>query len=191
MPPSCCRVDGCGFGLGADRHDPCAANLPGVRFACCGYGSAQDCLKLETAPSAVPASPRNARTQHGDCGGRWNIWRQPVRNHPATVLRAVATLAASQLPSNGMHYESPDGSDLNDQLGSTGRKTGFWLEELAAPYYVFKDAGAQITWAAPKGGRPPLDPKSEQPASRLTSLVVSRRTPTLVLSSTRRCASIA
>jgi putative intracellular protease/amidase len=48
----------------------------------------------------------------------------------------------------------------HDQLGNTGRKTGFWLEEMAAPYYVFKEAGAQITLASPKGGRPPLDPKS-------------------------------
>ena len=47
----------------------------------------------------------------------------------------------------------------HDQLGNTGRKTGFWLEEMAAPYYVFKDAGAQITLASPKGGRPPLDSK--------------------------------
>jgi putative intracellular protease/amidase len=53
----------------------------------------------------------------------------------------------------------------HDQLGNTGRKTGFWLEELAAPYYVFKDAGAEITLASPKGGRPPLDPKSNEPAS--------------------------
>jgi putative intracellular protease/amidase len=52
----------------------------------------------------------------------------------------------------------------HDQLGNTGRKTGFWLEELAAPYYVFRDAGAQITLASPKGGRPPLDPKSQDPS---------------------------
>jgi putative intracellular protease/amidase len=51
----------------------------------------------------------------------------------------------------------------HDALGNTGRKTGFWLEELAAPYYVFKDAGAEITLASPKGGRPPLDPKSNEP----------------------------
>ncbi len=51
----------------------------------------------------------------------------------------------------------------HDQLGNTGRKTGFWLEELAAPYYVFRDTGAQITLASPKGGRPPLDPKSNEP----------------------------
>lgn len=51
----------------------------------------------------------------------------------------------------------------HDQLGNTGHKTGFWLEELAAPYYVFKDSGAQITLASPKGGRPPLDPKSNEP----------------------------
>ena len=51
----------------------------------------------------------------------------------------------------------------HDRLGDTGRKTGFWSEELAAPYYVFKDAGAQITLASPKGARPPLDPKSNEP----------------------------
>ncbi|WP_111414758.1 type 1 glutamine amidotransferase domain-containing protein [Billgrantia lactosivorans] len=51
----------------------------------------------------------------------------------------------------------------HDQLGNTGRKTGFWLEELAAPYYVFKEAGAEIVLASPKGGQPPLDPKSNEP----------------------------
>jgi putative intracellular protease/amidase len=54
----------------------------------------------------------------------------------------------------------------HDELGSTGRKTGFWLEELAAPYYAFKDAGVTITLASPKGGQPPLDPKSSDPASQ-------------------------
>lgn len=49
----------------------------------------------------------------------------------------------------------------HDQLGDTGKKTGFWLEEFAAPYYVFKDAGADITLASPKGGQPPLDPGSD------------------------------
>ncbi len=51
----------------------------------------------------------------------------------------------------------------HDQLGNTGRKTGFWLEEFAAPYFVFKDAGAHVTLASPLGGRPPLDPKSDEP----------------------------
>lgn len=51
----------------------------------------------------------------------------------------------------------------HDQLGDTGKKTGFWLEEFAAPYYVFKDAGADITLASPQGGQPPLDPKSDAP----------------------------
>ena len=51
----------------------------------------------------------------------------------------------------------------HDQLGDTGKKTGFWLEEFAAPYYVFKDAGAQLTLASPKGGQPPLDPVSDEP----------------------------
>lgn len=51
----------------------------------------------------------------------------------------------------------------HDKLGDTGKKTGFWLEEFAAPYYIFKDAGADITLASPKGGQPPLDPKSDEP----------------------------
>lgn len=54
----------------------------------------------------------------------------------------------------------------HDQLGNTGKKTGFWLEEFAAPYYVFKDAGVAITVASPKGGQPPLDPKSDAPDSQ-------------------------
>lgn len=51
----------------------------------------------------------------------------------------------------------------HDQLGNTGKKTGFWLEEFAAPYYVFRDAGADVTLASPKGGQPPVDPKSDTP----------------------------
>jgi putative intracellular protease/amidase len=51
----------------------------------------------------------------------------------------------------------------HDILGNTGRKTGFWLEEFAAPYYVFTDAGVQVTVASPKGGQPPIDPKSDDP----------------------------
>jgi putative intracellular protease/amidase len=51
----------------------------------------------------------------------------------------------------------------HDTLGDTGRKTGFWLEEFAAPYYVFKDAGVQVTLVSPKGGQPPLDPVSDAP----------------------------
>lgn len=50
----------------------------------------------------------------------------------------------------------------HDELGDTGKKTGFWLEEFAAPYYVFKDSGAEVTLASPKGGYPPLDPKSAE-----------------------------
>lgn len=54
----------------------------------------------------------------------------------------------------------------HDQLGDTGEKTGFWLEELAAPYYAFKDAGATLMLASPKGGRAPLDPKSDSEDSQ-------------------------
>lgn len=51
----------------------------------------------------------------------------------------------------------------HDKLGDTGKKTGFWLEEFAAPYYAFLDAGANITLASPAGGQPPLDPSSDTP----------------------------
>lgn len=63
----------------------------------------------------------------------------------------------------------------HDQLGDTGKKTGFWLEEFVAPYYVLKDAGATITLASPKGGRPPLDPKSDL-SENLTALTKRFRT---------------
>lgn len=51
----------------------------------------------------------------------------------------------------------------HDQLGDTGKKTGFWLEEFASPYYHLKDAGVQVTLASPRGGQPPIDPKSHEP----------------------------
>ena len=51
----------------------------------------------------------------------------------------------------------------HSDLGNTGKKTGFWLEEFAAPYYIFKDAGAEVVLASPAGGQPPLDPKSDSP----------------------------
>ncbi|MEO6363948.1 MAG: type 1 glutamine amidotransferase domain-containing protein [Caldimonas sp.] len=57
----------------------------------------------------------------------------------------------------------------HDRLGDTGKKTGFWLEEFAAPYYVFKDAGAEVTLVSPKGGQPPLDPKSDAPDAQTDS----------------------
>ena len=54
----------------------------------------------------------------------------------------------------------------HDRLGNSDKKTGFWLEEFAAPYYVFKDAGAHIVLASPLGGQPPLDPKSDEPGAQ-------------------------
>jgi len=54
----------------------------------------------------------------------------------------------------------------HDQLGNTGKKTGFWLEEFASPYYAFEDAGASVTLVSPQGGQPPLDPKSDEPDSQ-------------------------
>src|SRR5437868_15101834 len=58
----------------------------------------------------------------------------------------------------------------HDQLGNTGRKTGFWLEEFAAPYFVFKDAGVELTLASPKGGQPPVDPKSDLPENQTPAM---------------------
>jgi putative intracellular protease/amidase len=58
----------------------------------------------------------------------------------------------------------------HDQLGDTGLKTGFWLEEFAAPYFVFRDAGVELTLASPKGGQPPLDPKSDLPEGQTEAM---------------------
>ena len=59
----------------------------------------------------------------------------------------------------------------HDQLGNTGAKTGVWLEEFAAPYFVFRDAGVQLTLASPKGGQPPIDPKSDKPENQTPAQV--------------------
>ena len=58
----------------------------------------------------------------------------------------------------------------HDQLGNTGLKTGIWLEEFAAPYFVFRDAGVEITLASPKGGLPPIDPKSDMPENQTPAM---------------------
>jgi len=58
----------------------------------------------------------------------------------------------------------------HDQLGNTDRKTGFWLEEFAAPYFVFRDAGVELTLASPKGGQPPIDPKSDLPENQTDAM---------------------
>jgi len=73
-------------------------------------------------------------------------------------------------------------------LGSTGRPTGFWLEEFTAPYYVFHDAGQQITVASPKGGQPPIDPKSDEPANQTDSMTRFKgdKATQSVLASTRK-----
>jgi putative intracellular protease/amidase len=63
----------------------------------------------------------------------------------------------------------------HDQLGNTGRKTGFWLEEFAAPYFVFRDAGVQLTLASPAGGQPPIDPKSDLPESQTDAMARFKR----------------
>ncbi|MFJ3460532.1 type 1 glutamine amidotransferase domain-containing protein [Achromobacter spanius] len=80
----------------------------------------------------------------------------------------------------------------HDTLGNTGRKTGFWLEEFAAPYYAFLDAGAKITLASPLGGQPPLDPKSDDPDAQTddTRRFQKDTDAQRVLASTRRLAEV-
>lgn len=80
----------------------------------------------------------------------------------------------------------------HDQLGDTGRKTGFWLEEFASPYYVFKDAGAEVVLASPKGGQPPLDPKSDAPDAQTAATVrfTGDADAVAALAGTQRLASV-
>jgi putative intracellular protease/amidase len=80
----------------------------------------------------------------------------------------------------------------HDTLGDSGEKTGFWLEELAAPYYAFVDAGADLTLASPKGGQPPLDPKSNEPAfqTEATRRFEADATATAALAATRKLAEV-
>jgi putative intracellular protease/amidase len=59
----------------------------------------------------------------------------------------------------------------HSKLGNTNEKTGFWIEEFATPYYIFKEAGAQITLASPKGGQPPIDPKSDAPENQTDATI--------------------
>jgi putative intracellular protease/amidase len=80
----------------------------------------------------------------------------------------------------------------HSELGNTGRKTGFWLEELAAPYYTFKDAGVEVVLASPAGGQPPLDPKSNEPSFQtdLTRRFEADAAATAQLSATVRLDSV-
>ncbi|MBR0646921.1 type 1 glutamine amidotransferase domain-containing protein [Plastoroseomonas hellenica] len=66
----------------------------------------------------------------------------------------------------------------HDKLGATDRKTGFWLEEFAAPYYVFRDAGVELTLASVKGGQPPIDPKSDLPENQTAAMARFKKDPT-------------
>jgi putative intracellular protease/amidase len=80
----------------------------------------------------------------------------------------------------------------HDILGKTGRKTGFWLEEGAAPYYVFRDAGVELTLASPKGGQPPIDPKSDLPENQTDAMARFKQDPEAqkVFASTKKLADM-
>src|SRR6267143_6890632 len=100
------------------------------------------------------------------------------------VLRAsVLTTACSRFSQN-LHLEKKESNmkilmvlTSHDQLGNTGRKTGFWLEEFAAPYFVFRDAGIELTLASPKGGQPPIDPKSDLPENQTPAMARFKKDP--------------
>jgi putative intracellular protease/amidase len=80
----------------------------------------------------------------------------------------------------------------HDKLGDTGRKTGFWLEEFAAPYFVFRDAGVDLTLASPKGGQPPIDPKSDLPENQTPAMARFKKDDVAkqALASTRKLADM-
>jgi putative intracellular protease/amidase len=80
----------------------------------------------------------------------------------------------------------------HDRLGNTGKKTGFWLEEFAAPYYVLKDAGVEVTLASPKGGQPPVDPKSDlsENQTETTKRLRTDDTAQAQLANTKRLADV-
>lgn len=80
----------------------------------------------------------------------------------------------------------------HDTLGDTGRKTGFWLEEFAAPYFVFRDAGVDLTLASPKGGQPPIDPKSDLPENQTAAMARFKKDDVAqkALASTRKLADV-
>lgn len=80
----------------------------------------------------------------------------------------------------------------HDKLGDTGRKTGFWLEEFAAPYFVFRDAGVELTLASPKGGQPPIDPKSDLPENQTPAMERFKRDEVAknALANTRKLADV-
>jgi putative intracellular protease/amidase len=81
----------------------------------------------------------------------------------------------------------------HDKLGDTGHKTGFWLEEFAAPYYTLQDAGAKLTLVSPLGGQPPLDPKSDAPESQTAATARFKADPAAqaALASTGKLADVA
>ena len=80
----------------------------------------------------------------------------------------------------------------HSELGDTGKKTGFWIEEFAAPYYLFADAGAAITIASPKGGQPPIDPKSDEPDSQTPATIRFKADEELqkILSQTKKLSEV-
>lgn len=119
----------------------------GTKFAVPIYRTAEPPFSSKWAPSRATGRIRSRR---GQVGNRLRV------SHTLTMRFIDGEADMKILMVLTSH----------DQLGNTGRKTGFWLEELAAPYYVFKEAGAQITLASPKGGQPPLDPKSNEPANQ-------------------------
>src|SRR5579863_1964137 len=104
------------------------------------------------------------------CGGPCSIFRfcsfavaRDMRHESMTAEQTLASCVDPGAKQRRTNMKILMVLTSHDQLGNTGRKTGFWLEEFAAPYFVFRDAGVELTLASPKGGQPPIDPKSDLP----------------------------
>src|ERR1700720_417685 len=88
----------------------------------------------------------------------------------ASTVPGTKDCTRSETARRRMHMKILMVLTSHDQLGNTGRKTGSWLEEFAAPYFVFRDAGAELTLASPKGGQAPIDPKSDLPENQTAAM---------------------
>src|SRR5271163_1761152 len=118
----------------------------------------------------------------GECRPAESVHKQQRAAVPTSVFRFYSFVVVGDLPLQlrGRSRPIPRVRRTNmkilmvltshDQLGNTGRKTGSWLEEFAAPYFVFRDAGVELTLASPKGGQPPLDPKSDLPENQTSAM---------------------
>jgi putative intracellular protease/amidase len=170
----------------------------GVGSASCGYDA-----RYASAPTHVQDTTQESRDVSREVGlGRFRCWIGSKRRgtiHRPPCAR-IAYCDDGRLPILSTSLSLPDRDAMkilivltsHDQLGKTDAKTGYWLEEYAAPYYTLLDAGAELTVASPKGGRPPLDPASDTPEAQTgyTTRLKSDAAAQAVLDNTVRLDSV-